>query len=151
MTESSGLRPPPKIGARLVDQELFRFLANLEVVKALRVRYSVAMVCFTTHDTQVGVAPPPPLANIVSSRMRATDAVAPWQQSCWALLFTDAEITNLPSIVRRLTSDLDEVDWSAGGASYPQTAASADDMMRQATELMSRARVDKHSRLYLPA
>lgn len=149
MTESSGSRPPLDSGARVIDQDLFRLLARVEVAKAQRLRYSVAMVCLAGHRVQIGMAPPPRLANIVPSRMRATDAVAPWPQSSLALLFTDAEIAQLPSIVGRLTTDLDEVDWSAGGASYPETAASADDLMRQATEMMSRARADKRSRLYL--
>jgi len=88
------------------------------------------------------------IAEIIARHIRATDAVAPWASASLALLLVDAEVASLPSIVRRLTKDLPIV-WSAGGSGYPRTATGAEDLLRQATDLMLEAQKDGEAGLYL--
>src|SRR5438067_6828252 len=95
------LNPPSDAGARVVDDLLFRFLVDLEVQKAQRLRYCVSLVCLAAE-----VAPPeapesslPSLAEMVTSSVRATDVVAPWDPASLALLLVDAETTHLSSIL----------------------------------------------------
>ena len=146
MSERRELKPPEGSGASIIDGELFRFLVDIEVRKAQRLRYCVSLVCLAAnlrpHPSE------PPFAEIVARHIRATDAVAPWVSSALALLLVDAEVTSLPSIVRRLTKDL-PTEWSAGGSGYPRTATGAEDLLRQATDMMHEAQKDGETRLYL--
>ena len=144
---------PSDTGARLVDDLLFRFLVDLEIQKAHRLRYCVSLVCLAAE-----VAPPetpersvPSLAKIVTRYIRGTDAVTPWAPASLALLLllVDAETTHLPVILRRLTTRLETTAWSAGGSCYPGTATRADEMLRQAVDLMVRAKGEGGNRLYL--
>jgi hypothetical protein len=48
-----------------------------------------------------------------------------------------------------LQSRLETVAWSAGGSCYPRTATRAEDMLRQAVDLMGRAKVEGGNRLYV--
>ncbi len=151
MSEWRGSRPLSTTGGSVVDDLLFRFLVDLEVQKAQRLRYCVSLVCLAAE-----VAPPEPpgsslpsLAEMVTSCIRATDLVSPWAQASLALLLTDAETTDLPSILRRLTGLLEPIVWSAGASCYPITATRADDLLRQAVDSMVRAREGGGNRLYV--
>ena len=75
--------------------------------------------------------------------------MASWSQGWLSLLLIDAETTHLPSIIHRLTTRLETVGWSAGGSSYPRTATRAEDMLRQAMDLMGRAKEEGGNRLYV--
>lgn len=138
-------------GGWLVDESLFRFLVDFEIQKAQRLRYSVAIVCFAFEpaDAGNGEAFASTLAESVTRHLRGTDAVAPWTQGWLALLLVDAETTHLPLILDRLTARLATAAWSAGGSCYPRTAARAEDMFRQAVDLMGRAQEEGGNRLYV--
>jgi hypothetical protein len=138
-------------GGWLVDESLFRFLVDLEIQKAQRLRYSVSLICFAVEPVSAGngEASPSSLAESVTRCIRGTDAVAPWAQGWLALLLIDAEPTHLPLILARLAARLETAAWSAGGSSYPRTAARAEDMLRQAVELMGRAKDEGGNRLYV--
>jgi hypothetical protein len=146
MSERRELKPPNGSGASIIDGELFRFLIDLEVRKAQRLRYCVSLVCLAAnlrpHPSE------PPFAEIIARHIRATDAVARWASASLALLLVDAEVTSLPSIVHRLTKDL-PTEWSAGGSGYPRTATGAGDLLRQATDMMLQAQQDGGARIYL--
>lgn len=150
MSESRDLGPLSG-GGWLVDESLFRFLIDFEIQKAQRLRYSVSIVCFASepgangHGERLGSG----LAENVTRHLRGTDAVAAWTQGWLALLLVDAETTHLPSILDRLTSRLETASWSAGGSCYPRTAARAEDMLRQAVDLMGRAQEEGGNRLYV--
>ena len=83
--------------------------------------------------------------------IRATDAISARNGDCITMLLVDAEDTNLPTIMDRLTPGLEGIPWSAGGACYPKTAANADELLKQAETMMARAKVDGGRRFYLPA
>src|SRR6266852_3378951 len=109
MSEWRGSRPLSTSGGSVVDELLFRFLVDLEVQKAQRLRYCVSLVCLAAEG-----APPETressllsLAEMVTRSIRGTDVVAPWAPASLALLLIDAETTHLPSILRRLTARLE--------------------------------------------
>lgn len=153
MSERRAFRPPSDAGGWVVDDLLFRFLIDLEVQKAQRLRYCVSLVCLTAEVAPAGTPEPslPSLAEIVTGCLRGTDAVAPWAPASLALLLIDADTTHLPSILRRLTGRLETAAWSAGGSCYPRTATRADDMLHQAVDLLARAKEDGGNRLYVAA
>lgn len=144
-------RRPSDGGARVVDGQLFRFLVDLEIQKAQRLRYCVSLMCLAGEVVSADEPKPslPSLAEIVTRCIRGTDVVAPWAQASLALLLVDAETTHLPSILRRLTTRLETIAWSAGGSCYPKTATQPDDMLRQAVDLMARAKEEGGNRLYV--
>ena len=146
-----GFRPPPDAGARVVDDQLFRFLVDLEVQKAQRLRYCLSLVCLAVEVAPAETWEPsvPSLAEIVTRYIRSTDVVAPWAPASLALLLVDAEAPHLPSILRRLTAHLETIVWSAGGSCYPKTASRADDMLRQAVDSMVMAKKGGGNRLYV--
>jgi GGDEF domain-containing protein len=151
MSETHGFGPLSLGGGWLVDEALFKFLIDLEIQKAQRLRYSVSVVCFTLEPSARGngQASATPLAERITRHLRGTDAVASWSEGWLALLLVDAEPTHLPSILDRLTSRLDTVDWSAGGTSYPRAATRAEDLLRQAVNLMAKAKEEGGNRLYV--
>jgi len=151
MSEWLRSKPPLDAGPRVVDDSLFRFLVELEVQKAQRLRYCVSLVCLAIEVARGETREPslPSLAGVVTRYLRGTDVVAPWAPASLALLLVDAETTHLPSILSRLTASLQTTAWSAGGSSYPKTATRANDMLRQAVDSMVRAKNEGGNRLYV--
>src|SRR5262245_7916147 len=135
----------------MVDEVLFRLLIDFEIQKAQRLRYSVSLVCFSLRSATRGNGQTSgtSLAQSVTRHLRGTDAVASWSQGWLSLLLVGAETTHLPSILDRLTDRLDTAGWSAGGTSYPRTATRSEDMLRQAVDLMTKAREEGGNRLYV--
>lgn len=152
MLELTGLTQRSDYGGRVVEPGLFRLLLDLEVQKAQRLRYCIALVRIHTEDSSSQGSPPFSLTDVVGGRIRTTDAIMACPPSSVALLLVDADTSDLPAIVTRLAAPLqDDVAWSAGGASYPLTASDADDMLRQAEDMMVRAREAGGRRLYVPS
>jgi hypothetical protein len=151
MSEWRGFRPPSDAGGRVVDDLVFRFLVDLEVQKAQRLRYCVSLVCLAADvaPAETGEPSRSSLAEILTRYIRATDTVTQWAPAFLALLLVDAETTHLPSILQRLTARLEPILWSAGGSSYPKTATRADDMLRQSIDLMVKAQGEGGNRLYV--
>ena len=150
--ESCGFEPLSIGGGSMVDEPLFRLLLDLEIHKAQRLRYSVSIVCFTMERSDAGngeASSAFSLAESMARRLRGTDAVAMWTQGLLFFLLVDAETTHLPSILRRLTTPFQAAFWSAGGSSYPRTAVRAEDMLRQAFDLLTLARNEGGNRLYV--
>jgi hypothetical protein len=131
-----------------VDETLFRFLVELEVAKAQRLRYCVSVVSLVVDSPEAG-ADLSRLAERFVDRVRSTDIIVPNPESSWTLLLVDAQPQALPSIVQRLAEQLGTLPWSAGGASYPGTARDAEDLLCQAAELGARAQVEGRQELYL--
>jgi len=151
MTESSSFGPRSVGGGWLVDELLFKFLVDFEIQKAQRLRYSVSVVCIDVEPASKGSGEVPahPAAESVTRSLRGTDAVASWSRGWLAILLIDAETTHLPAILRRLTTRLEALTWSAGAACYPRTATRAEDMLRQAVDWMDRAKEEGGNRLYV--
>src|SRR6266849_6342021 len=110
VSEWRGFRPLSVGGGWAVDDLLLRFLVDLEVQKAQRLRYCVSLVCLAVEvPAETREPSSPPFAEIATRYIRATDVVAPWAPASLALLLVDAETTHLPSILRRLTELLGPV------------------------------------------
>jgi hypothetical protein len=151
MTEWRGSKPQSDVGARVVDELLFRFLVDLEVQKAQRLRYCVSLVCLAAEiaPAETRERSLPSFSEILIRYIRTTDVVAASAPASLTLLLVDAETAHLPSILRRLTALLGSTVWSAGGSCYPKTATRADDMLRQAVESMIRAKQSGGNRFYV--
>jgi len=150
MTELRGFEPSEG-GGWMIDESLFRRLLVFEVRKAQRLRYSVSIVCFTTERsaTENGEASPVSIAENIARHLRGTDAVAVWTGGRLFFLLVDAETAHLPTIIERLTTRLGAVGWSAGGSTFPGTAARAEDMLGQAVAMLTRATEEGGNRLYV--
>lgn len=146
-----------------VDEDLFRFILDLELQKALRLQYYVSVVCFTP-DPVPGNADASLLRHMAQRTLRllrATDVATTFSDTtnCIGLLLVDAEARSLPGIVSRVRElpagpegDREErLSWSAGGSCYPQTVTSARDLLAQATDLMARAKAEGGNRVCLPS
>jgi len=151
MSETRGFGSDSMGGGWLVDEVLFQLLIDFEIQKAQRLRYSISLVCFALEASTRGNGQTSAnsLAENVTRHLRGTDAVASWSQGWLSLLLIDTETTHLPSILDRLTNRLDTAGWSAGGTSYPRTATRSEDMLRQAVDLMTKAREEGGNRLYV--
>jgi len=151
MSQWHASRPLAAGGGWVVDDLTFRFLVDLEVQKAQRLRYCVSLICLAAEfaHPEPREASVPTSAEIVTRHIRGTDIVTSWAEASLALLLIDAEPANLRSILDRLTARLDTIVWSAGGSSYPKTATRTDDMLRQAVDPMVRAKNEGGTRLYV--
>ena len=146
----------------VVDEQLFRFLIDLEVSKASRLQYCVSLVCVTPSNgvEHVDAAFAQRAAEAVSRHFRATDVVST-RAPAILLLLVAAETRDLPQIFRRTAAELEahapasgpggRITWGAGGSCYPQTAMSGSELLGQATELTLEARRQRADTLILPA
>lgn len=150
MTESRDFEPSAG-GGWMVDESLFRRLLAFEIHKAQRLRYSVSIVCFATERsaTENGKAFPVSIAENIARHLRGTDVVAVWPAGRLFFLLVDAETVHLPAIIQRLTTRLRTVGWSAGGSTFPRTAARAEDMLGQAVAMLTRASEEGGNRIYV--
>jgi hypothetical protein len=133
-------------GASVIDDATFRFLLDLETKKAQRLRYLVSLICLKIGGSETT---PERLARLLASKIRATDCVTVRDEGSMMILLVDAEPRDLPSIVERVMTSLDGKAWSAGGASYPNTALAPDELLTQAATLQDRAEKDGGDRIYV--
>jgi hypothetical protein len=149
-------------GGALVEKEVFDFLVDLEVHKAVRMQYPVSVLCLGADLPEATAAETwrDDLAEFAVRELRSTD-VAAFLDRAVAVLLIGAETQHLPGIVARLSATVEAL-WgrrtstsaltlSAGGGCYPQTATSAGELLRQAVDLMTQARAAGGNRTYLPS
>ena len=147
----------------LVDQRSFTFVLNHEVQKAIRLQYCFSILCLTPDfpPRYADLTFANQMAKVAISHLRTTDVASILPPSSVALLLVDAEARNLPAILQRLKEALEPlslsvkggeggVTLSAGGGSYPQTATSGSELLRQAIDLMTQAKAEGGNRLHLP-
>jgi GGDEF domain-containing protein len=144
-----GIPPPPAppSGALVVGAELFRLLLELEVPKAQRLRYCLSVVCLKGQLASEDDMMQRSLAAIVASRIRATDVALDRGPDGVALLLIDADVTVLPTILRRIITDFETVPWSAGVASYPKSTNKPGELLAQADSMLLQAERDGGSGL----
>src|SRR2546427_522711 len=126
MSEGSG--PLSNGGAFVVDYPFFKLLVDMEIQKAQRLRYPISLVAMEM-ETPPTEPSSDSLVRIIAPWVRATDAVAPRNAVSVVLLLIDAAVDSLATILGRLTTDLETAPWFAGGASYPETASTADQLL----------------------
>lgn len=147
----------------LIAADVFEFLVELQSHQAMRLQYCISVVCVSIDADVDGDRPVlvKHVGEMYLGHLRNTDVVAVFPPDSIALLLVNADAIHLPQIVTRASEVLATgwltfrgrelpVRWSAGGGSYPRTASTAKDLLRQATALMARAREEGGGRLYLP-
>jgi len=124
----------------------------MEIQKAQRLRYCVSLLCLAADRRSPEEQQPtaPSLVERITPLLRSTDVVTCWALPSLALMLVDADVTTLPSIVRRLVTRLEMFLWSAGGACYPKTVTHGDELFNQALHMMTQAQNDGGNGLYLP-
>jgi hypothetical protein len=133
-------RRPWPAGARVVDAAMFRLLLDMEVQKARRLRYCLSLVCFTGELVAAASnEASDPLAEIISRRIRSTDVATVRGPGAVAFLLIDADVTTLPTILRRIALDFETPAWSAGASSFPKSASNPDELLEQAASMMTAA------------
>jgi hypothetical protein len=147
----------------LIDETLFRILLRLETQKAARLQYCVSVVCLMPDLPSDHFDPslPRKIAETAIRHLRGTDVATTLSESSVALLLIDADTQTLRQIIDRAAGAFgvtaegvaapgQRVSLSAGASCYPETATSGRDLLRQARDLMARARAEGGDRLYLP-
>jgi hypothetical protein len=146
-----------------ISEHLFRYVTALEVEKALRLRYSISLVCLSP-DLDIQSTDPSlakQIARMAGQQLRRTDVVTTLRGGTVGLLLVDADPHALPSIldrtsgtdqpgVRRFSRAHELISVSAGGSCYPVTASSGGLLFEEATRLMRRAREAGGDRFLLP-
>jgi hypothetical protein len=138
---------PP--GARLVDPVVFRTLLEMEIAKAQRLRYCLAVLCLVGHLAPDADGSTDSLAGIAARRLRSTDVVLDRGPAGVVLLLIDADVGALPAILHRVIADFQAASWSAGASSYPKNASNSDELLAQAVSMLSEAERDGGRQLFL--
>ena len=150
--------------SNLVEEDLFRLLLHLELQKAVRLQYCVSVVCLAPDLPRgtVDGALAKKIAETAVRHLRGTDVATAFAAGpTIGLLLIDADTRTLPQILERAREGAQAavqahaateqpVSLSAGGSCYPETATTGRDLMRQATDLMTRAQAEGGDRFYLP-
>jgi len=162
MRDAALPRLPPR-GAPLPER-LFRYLLDLEIEKANRLRYCVSLVCLAPdlegqegRDRDLARA----IARIALKQLRSTDLATTLARETVALLLVDTDPTMLGRILdrtanaqlpegRRFVRGRQVVSVSVGASCYPLTAPDRTTLLREASDLMHRAQREGGDRLLLP-
>jgi hypothetical protein len=142
-----GKRTELDTGAFVVDMGTFGLVGELEIRKALRLRYPVAVVVIkpTQALEEQGQRFLERVARRVSTLVRQTDlvAVASKRPPALYVLLVDALLSDLEGIMTRISRQVHrhlaagsgDDEWiriSLGGACFPSTATSWPDLVSQA-------------------
>ena len=152
------------IRGALVPRSLFRYLLDLEIEKANRLRYCVSLVCLRP-DVKTPEADPEltrAIAQMALRQLRSTDLGTTLYRNVVALLLIDTDPRVLGRVLdrvanarlpeaRRFVRGEQIVSVSGGASCYPLTAPDRTALLREANQLMHRARRDGGDRLILPA
>ena len=160
--------------SNLVAEDLFKLLLHLEIQKAVRLQYCVSVICLTPDlpdlpNQTIDPGLPRQIAESAVRQLRGTDVATIFSSGgSVGLMLIDADTRTLGQILDRATDAArvtmgqavarqdqprqdQPISLSAGASCYPETATSGRDLLRQATELMGRARAEGGNRLYLPS
>jgi hypothetical protein len=138
LTVQNDQLPLPTVGASLVDAATFRLLLELEIRKAQRLRYCLSLVRLRGRIPG-GDGAAASLAHILAPRIRATDVALACGPDEVALLLVDADISSLPTILRRVIADFEGMAWHAGVASFPKNGSGPDHLLDQAERMLMEA------------
>ncbi|MFQ5789744.1 MAG: hypothetical protein ACE5JI_04630 [Acidobacteriota bacterium] len=148
----------------IVDEETFTFITELETRKANRLHYVVSVLAILPDAEGDGEIRNPrslaeELAGVVSLLIRGTDLIRlPAPSPTLHVLLVDARLEHLHVVIRRITEEVSQrlfetngedkaVRLSVGGACFPTTAGTSQDLLNQADTLAREARRDQVGRL----
>ncbi len=150
---------PAEPRARIVDEQTFALVAELEMRKAMRLQYYVSLLA----RAPAAAARPPALAaalagevaRAIRPELRATDLIGLEPTSpCLYVLLVSAALPALPVVIDRLGVEVarhrfslgrgdERVRLAIGGACFPSTARDERDLFSQAATLLGEAREDE--------
>jgi hypothetical protein len=141
----------------VVDENTFTLVTELEVRKAVRLQYYVSLLAIQPDPEGDAQHPNPDklarqLAQVISRQVRGTDLI------CFTsafphlhLLLVSTDLPNLPVVIQRITQEVSRhvfqvngqrkpVALSMGGACFPTTAGTREDLVSQVASLVTEAR-----------
>ena len=132
-------RLPPPRGP--VSASLFRYLLDLELERANRLRYCVSLVCLTPdlEDSEDDLGLTRTITRAALRQLRRTDLGTTLSRGVVGLLLVDTDPRMLAQILDR-----------AANAGVPITAPDRVRLLHEASQLMQRARREGGDRLILP-
>jgi hypothetical protein len=161
MRDLAESRLPPRRAP--TSERLFWYLLDLELEKANRLRYCVSLMCLTPDlgEAEVDPALTRGIARITLRHLRRTDLAAMLARDVVGLLLVDTEPAMLAKVLdraanaslpegRRFVRGRRVVSVSGGASCYPITASDRAALLREAIQLMHRARREGGDRLVLP-
>jgi hypothetical protein len=138
----------------IVDDETFSHLAELQTRQAGRLQYAVsALTLYVEGDTSGSAAQ---LAAVMSGAIRSSDVIGIVAGAgITRILLVGGDLDDLGSIIQRIVTEMRAHGFadltavlSIGGASFPATATSAQELLRQADALADEVRQDPTSARY---
>ena len=122
--------------ARVVTKDLFEFLAELEVQKALRLGYPVSVVTILPVDGSLAERPRllEQMALVITRVLRSTDSVADHPTVVGLrLLLVDIAPEDVGRVIRRIVDHVGQtVTLRFGVACFPATARSVSELLLRA-------------------
>jgi hypothetical protein len=155
-----------RVLAEPLPEAFFRYLLDLEVEKAARLRYRVSVVCLVP-DLPIRLQSQLPvrelsehIARIALGHLRRTDSATTFPDGSVGLLLIDADPRALNRIVGRAGGATlggrarfayrgETISVSGGGSCYPLTASTASAALLHAIELMRLAKEGGGDRLLM--
>jgi len=146
----------------IVNQDLFKYLLDLEVKRATRYSYFFSLLMIEVDQYQEGLDHSDTIARLILDEIREVDIVGKLDQSRFsALLQAETKPAQLISdrIKNRIVnySFLDpgsdrelDITISIGGVCFPTHGVNSSELNTQATSLMGIAKADGGNRVYFP-
>lgn len=150
---------PHELGSHgtVVDEATFDLVTELEIRKAVRLQYYVSLLAIKPHDDDE-IADAQTLAEhlapIISQQLRGTDLIGISADSPQLhVLLINAHLESLSVVIERLSEEIGRhvfqingkrraLNLSMGGACFPTTAGTRQDLYNQAVALVSRPRTN---------
>jgi hypothetical protein len=127
---------PPGNQARVVTKDLFEFLAELEVQKALRLQYPVSVVTIVVIEGEPAERTRlvEQMALVIARVLRSTDSVSDHPKVVGLrLLLVDIAVENIERVIRRIVDHVGQtITLRFGVACFPTTARSVSELLLQA-------------------
>jgi hypothetical protein len=150
---------PHELGSHgtVVDEATFDLVTELEIRKAVRLQYYVSLLAIKPHDDDEiadAATLAEHLAPIISQQLRGTDLIGISADSPQLhVLLINAHLESLSVVIERLSEEIGRhvfqingkrraLNLSMGGACFPTTAGTRQDLYNQAVALVSRPRTN---------
>lgn len=138
----------------VVDEDTFDLVTELEIRKAVRLQYYVSLLAIKPDADDDEIPDPEALARqlapIIGQQLRGTDLIGVSAESPQLhVLLINAHLDSLSVVIQRLSEEVGRhvfqingkrraVNLSMGGACFPTTAGTRQDLFNQAVALVTR-------------
>ena len=156
-------------GTRVLRKQLFDFLFDLEVKKAIRYQYFITVLFLQLDwgdDEGAVELPQPPrdeplrvVAELLRDELRSTDVIGRQAEDRFSILLHHADDANTVRIGERLRRRVADYVFaqglegrrtvSIGGACFPTNGNYADDLLSEADRMLQRAKQEGGNKVYV--